>query len=71
MADLLTKQQIAVTADGELVAIQIGSSTLRIHYEDALQLSQWIRVRAKQAKNACGDRSRHWSAIAFLDGLET
>ncbi len=70
MPDLMTKQQLAVTVDGENVAIQIGSSTLKIHYEDALQLSQWIRLRAKQAKNACGDRSRHWSAIAYLDGLE-
>lgn len=66
----MTKQQIAVTIDGENVAMQIGSSTLKMHYEDALKFSQWIRLRAKQAKSMCGDRSRHWSAIAVLDGLE-
>lgn len=70
MPDLMTKQQIAVTIDGENVAMQIGGSTLKMHYEDALKFSQWIRLRAKQAKSACGDRSRHWSAIAVLDGLE-
>jgi hypothetical protein len=70
MTSILKKQNLEVTAEGEMVAIQIGSQTLKLHYEDALLVSQWIRLRAKQAKNACGDRSRHWSAIAYLDGLE-
>ena len=60
---MLTKQTLAVTTDSELVLIQIGSSTLKIHYEDALQLSQWIRFRAKECKRNAGDRSRHWSGI--------
>lgn len=66
---LLTPQAIAVETEGELVAIKIGNSTLRMHYEDALKISQWIRVRAKEAKRRAGDNSRHWSAIAVLDGL--
>ena len=61
---------MAVQAEGELVAIQIGNTTLRMGYEDALKFSQWIRVRAKQAKRFAGDTSRHWSTIAVLDGLE-
>jgi hypothetical protein len=68
--NLLTQQAIAVTAEGELVAIRVGNSTLRIHYEDALKLSQWIRVRAKEAKRRAGDMSRHWSAIALLEDLK-
>lgn len=70
MPSLLTQQRLEVSTDGEMVAIQIGSSTLKLHYEDALKISQWIRVRAKEAKNKAGDRSRHWSAIAVLDDLK-
>lgn len=64
----LELQRVAVGTEGELVTITIGNSTLRLHYEDALKLSQWVRVRAKEAKRRCGDVSRHWSAIATLDG---
>jgi hypothetical protein len=39
-------------------------------YETALQLSQWLRVRAKEAKRLNGDMSRHWSVVAVLEGLE-
>lgn len=67
---LLTPQHIEVFTEGEIVAIQIGNSTLRLHYEAALKVSQWIRVRAKQAKRHAGDVSRHWSAVAVLDGLK-
>lgn len=52
-----------------MVAIQIGNSTLRLHYTDALQLSQWIRIRAKESKRRAGDESRHWSAIGIVDGM--
>lgn len=66
---LLTPQAIAVATEGELVTITVGNSTLKMHYEDALKLSQWLRVRAKEAKRRAGDVSRHWSAVAVLDGL--
>lgn len=64
---LLTPQQIAVEASGENVLIHVGNSTLTLHYEAALQISQWIRVRAKEAKRQAGDMSRHWSALAILE----
>lgn len=67
---LLSPQRIAVGIEGELVTITIGNSTLRMGYEDALKLSQWVRVRAKQAKRLAGDNSRHWSAVGVLDGLK-
>lgn len=61
--DLMKKTSIAVSSEGELVKIQIGNAELKMHYEDALLLSQWIRVRAKEAKTRAGDQSRHWSVI--------
>lgn len=67
---LLTPQHLAVRSEGEIVVITIGNSDLRLHYSDALKVSQWIRVRAKEAKRRCGDLSRHWSVIATLDGLK-
>jgi hypothetical protein len=66
---LLTPQHLSVSTEGEIVVISIGNSDLRMHYGDALKVSQWIRVRAKEAKHRCGDVSRHWSALASLEGL--
>jgi hypothetical protein len=64
--DLLKRQRIAVSSEGDLVVMQLGNVTLKMPYEDALQLSQWIRVRAKEAKRRAGDTSRHWSVIGTL-----
>ena len=41
----------------------------KMPYETALQLSQWLRVRGKEAKRRAGDMSRHLSAVGILDGL--
>lgn len=67
---VLTRQNLDVRAEGELIVITIGNSDLRLHYEDALQVSQWIRLRAKEAKRNAGDESRHWSLIGNLSFLE-
>lgn len=66
MTNLLSKQRIAVGAEGELVTLSIGNATIKMPYETAIQLSQWLRVRGKEAKRQAGDMSRHWSAIAVL-----
>lgn len=60
---------MSVEIRGELVRLSIGNADIDMPYETALQLSQWLRVRGKQAKRLAGDQSRHWSAIAILDGL--
>jgi len=60
---------MAVTIEGDLVKLSIGNTDIRMPYETALQLSQWLRVRAKQAKRTAGDVSRHWSAIGLIEGL--
>lgn len=64
---LLTPQTLAVSSEGEIVVVHVGNSALRMHYSDALKISQWIRVRAKEAKNRAGDMSRHWSSLAILE----
>ena len=63
---LLTQQNVSVEIEGELVVIKVGNSDLKMHYSDALQVSQWIRVRAKEAKHLAGDKSRHWSVVGTL-----
>ncbi len=67
---LLSRQHIAVEARGEMVRLSVGNSNLDMPYETAIQLSQWLRVRGKEAKRSACDMSRHWSAIAVLDGLK-
>lgn len=67
---VLRSERIEVSFQNELVVIMIGNTELKLHYEDAFKISQWIRVRAKQAKRFCGDQSRHWSALAVLDDLQ-
>lgn len=66
---LLSRQHISVQARGDLVRLSIGNADIDMPYETAIQLSQWLRVRGKEAKRQAGDMSRHWSAIAILDGL--
>lgn len=70
LSPLLSRQRIAVAVEGDLVRLSIGNADIRMPYETALQLSQWLRVRGKEAKRCAGDMSRHWSAIAVLDGLK-
>ena len=62
--------EIAVESEGEDVLLKIGNSVMRMHYEDAFKIAQWIRVRGKEAKRRAGDNSRHWSGLAILDGLK-
>ena len=66
---LLSKQRISVVARGDMVRLSIGNADIDMPYETAIQLSQWLRVRGKEAKRQAGDMSRHWSAVASLDGL--
>ena len=70
MTPLLSKQRMAVVAEGEMVKLSIGNADIRMPYETALQLSQWLRVRGKEAKKNAGDMSRHWSAIGLIEGLK-
>lgn len=68
---LLSRQRISVEARGDMVRLSIGNADIDMPYETAIQLSQWLRVRGKEAKKTAGDMSRHWSVIGFLDGLRS
>jgi len=69
---LLSRQRISVDTDGgEIVVMTIGNVEVKLPYETALQLSQWLRVRGKEAKRRAGDMSRHWSAVGVLEDLKT
>ena len=63
---LLKKQKIVVTSEGEDVLMKLGNVEIRLRYETALLLSQWLRVRAKEAKRRAGDTGMHWGAIGTL-----
>ena len=68
--DLLKKQRVGVTIEGELVVLSVGNTELKMDYETAIQLSTWMRVRGKEAKRIAGDNSRHWTVIGQLSALE-
>lgn len=68
--DLLRPQRIDVRTEGELVVFQVGNAELRMHYETALQVSTWMRIRAKEAKRLAGDTSRHWTVVGNLTAVE-
>lgn len=51
-----------VSTTGNRVRIKVGPHSIAISFNQALTLSQWIRVRAKEARNNAGD-TRHWSKI--------
>ena len=63
---LLTKERITVASEGDVVHIDLGNVRVSLQYETALLLSQWVRVRAKEAKRRAGDVSRHWSVLGTL-----
>jgi hypothetical protein len=61
--DLLKQEQISVRQDGSVVVITIGTSEASIPHESALQISQWLRQRAKESQMRAGDLTRHWSKV--------
>lgn len=60
---LQTWKRSDVGSEGRLVRVQIGTHTIEVHYENALKIAQWLRVRAKESKRRAGDNDRHWSEI--------
>jgi len=58
-----------VYAVGRIVHFTIGNSTATLHFESALKIAQWIRVRAKEAQRTAGD-VRHWSTFTSSEDHE-
>ena len=67
--NLLKPERIAVESENDLVVLHLGSTTVKLPYQAAFQLSQWLRVRAKEAKRFTGDTSQHWSLLGVLKDL--
>jgi hypothetical protein len=55
-----------VESDADMVVMTLGNTSVKLPYDTALLLSQWLRVRAKESKRFAGDVSRHWSVIGTL-----
>lgn len=64
--DLLKQERITIKSEADLVVMHFGNVTVKVPYETAFTLSQWIRMRAKEAKKFAGDTKRHWSIIGIL-----
>lgn len=67
--DLLKPSRIAVESENDLVVMHLGNTTVKLPYQTAFQLSQWLRVRAKESKRFVGDNSYHWSLMGVLKDL--
>lgn len=61
--DRLKREQIAVRQECATVVLTAGTSEAAFPYAAALQISQWIRLRAKESQTRAGDTTRHWSEI--------
>ena len=64
--NILKRARIHIEAEADMVIMRLGNVEYRMPYDDALLLSQWVRVRAKQAKRFAGDRGTHWSVVGTL-----
>lgn len=56
-----------VGSEGRLVRVQIGNNTIRTHFENALKISQWLRLKAKECQRIAGDTERPWYTIAVVE----
>jgi hypothetical protein len=64
---LFDVETIKVSMEGDLVATTIGNSTFKVHYSAALQIAQWLRIRAKESQRFVQDKNRHWSTLNDFD----
>ncbi len=61
--DVLKKHDIAVRQEGGTVVLTAGPTMAAMPYQAALQISQFIRLKAKESQTRAGDVTRHWSKI--------
>lgn len=66
LPERLAARALGVRAVGSNVEVSFGRDCATFGYRDAVKVAQWLRVRAKQARNAAGERL-HWAQLA--DGL--
>jgi hypothetical protein len=66
LPERLAARDMKVRHVGVTVQVYFGRRVMTLGYKDAMQVAQWLRVRAKEARNAARERA-HWSELA--DGL--
>lgn len=66
LPELLRPHQVSVDVEGSLVVLKIRYAAAKMPYESARALSQWIRVRGKEAKRNAGEAT-HWSRLVDLE----
>lgn len=62
--------RIAIKDNEENLYLFFGNIGLKIHFSDAIQLSQQMRAHAKYAKAWAGDDSRKLTATGYLSDAE-
>ena len=60
------RRRIAVACRGEEVVLKVGNAELQMGYNEALALSQMLRLQGKKAKRFAGDTSSNFSVMADL-----
>jgi len=61
--DLLKKHEIEVRQEGATVVLDAKGAAATMPYAAALEIAQFIRVRAKESQQRAGDKTRHWSKV--------
>lgn len=65
---LVAKNQASCIPFGRGVRLKLGSSSMDMGWEAGLTISQWLRIRGKQARNNSGEKA-NWSKIAGMEQL--
>ena len=66
---LFRKEGLAVSSRGEIVTMRIGNTDIPMHYEQAIDLSRWIRSEAAIIKRARG-RQRTTRSLGIMHDAE-
>jgi len=69
-SDVLKKTNFGAKSEGDKVVLTIGNAEIKMGYNNAFQLSQWIRLAARQAKTFAGDMSKTWNVAGNLTDAE-
>jgi len=61
--DVLRLERIEVEQNFGDVRLRFEGAEMGLPWKAALQIAQWIRLRAKESKARAGDTGRHWGRI--------
>lgn len=68
---VLARQHVRVESVGQIVEVTLGNIELKLDYESARRLGEWLQVCARESKRKAGDHSKQISVVGILsDGGE-